>query len=415
MNDGTADIDDLEFETASGESKLSRRAFVGTAGALAAGGLLAACSSGDDSSASGDDDPSAPETEEDGGASTGDDDLDEALQASDLPEVTWDLATSWPLALDTIFGGANFFAEQVTAMTGGRFTINAAPGGDLVPALEILQSVQSGAVTAGHTASYYYVGLDPIVAFGTAVPFGMTARQQNAWLYEGGGLEMLQEVYRERFGVIQFPAGNTGCQMGGWFNTEINSISDIGGLRMRIPGLGATVMERLGASVQVIPGGEIFQSLETGAIDAAEWVGPFDDLVQEFNQVADFYYFPGWWEPGPSLEVQFPVEAYDGLPEEYQAVLQNAAAFANHQMLARYDALNPPALEEIQAGGTTILPFPDDVMDAAESASLEILEENAAASDEYRSVLDNWLAFRSGVGEWHGLAEKAMLDFLAQS
>jgi len=392
-------------EDSTAEMSMSRRALIGGVGAAAAAGLLAACGSGSDSEGSSGGDG--------GNATTGDDDLDEALQASDLPEISWDLATSWPLALDTIYGGAAFFAEQVGMMTGGRFTINAAPGGDLVPALEVLQSVQNGAVSAGHTASYYYRGLDEIVAFGTAIPFGMTARQQNAWLYEGGGLEQMQEVYRERFGVIQFPAGNTGCQMGGWFNKEIKSLADVGGLRMRIPGMGAQVMERIGAAVQVIPGGEIYQSLETGAIDAAEWVGPYDDLVQEFNKVTDFYYFPGWWEPGPSLEVQFPVSEYDSLPEEYKAVLQSAAAFANHQMLAKYDALNPPALEEIQAGGTTILPFPDDVMDAAESATLEILEENASADSDYRSVLDGWLSFREGIGPWHGLAEKAMLDFLS--
>lgn len=396
------DIDPIEE---AGAGTPSRRKFMAMALATAgAGSLLAACT---------DDDSEQFGSEEgDGEGGTGDSDLDEALQASDLPTIEWDLATSWPLALDTIYGGATFFAEQVALMTGGRFTINAAPGGDLVPALEILQSVQNGAVNAGHTASYYYIGLDEITAFGTAIPFGFTARQQNAWLYEGGGLEMLQEIYRERFGVIQFPAGNTGCQMGGWFNKEINSVADLGGLRMRIPGLGGRVMERLGVSVQVIPGGEIYQSLETGAIDAAEWVGPYDDVVQEFNQVTQFYYYPGWWEPGPSLEVQFPVSEYDALPEEYKAVLANAASFANHQMLAKYDALNPPALQQIIESDVEILPYPDDVMEAAESETLSLLDEIANDDDDYRSVLDNWLAFREGIGPWHGLAEKAMLDFL---
>jgi len=393
---GTIQPDGLD----QGEDTTSRRKFVAMAIAAAGASTLAASCSSD-----GDDDE---------GASTGDSDLDEALQASDLPEIEWDLATSWPISLDTIYGGAEFFAQQVTAMTGGRFTINAAPGGDLVPALEILQSVQSGAVNAGHTASYYYRGLDEICGFGTAIPFGLTARQQNGWLYEGGGLEMLQDIYRERFGVIQFPAGNTGCQMGGWWKTEINSLADLQGLRMRIPGGGGLVMERLGVSVQVIPGGEIYQSLETGAIDAAEWVGPYDDLVQEFNKVTSFYYYPGWWEPGPSLEVQFPVEQYDVLPEEYKMVLQNAAAFANHQMLAKYDLLNPPALQDIiDDGNITIAPFPDDILDAAETASLEIQEENASGDEAYRSVLDNWLSYREGVGTWHGINEKAMLDVLS--
>ncbi|MEL7156323.1 MAG: ABC transporter substrate-binding protein [Actinomycetota bacterium] len=383
-------------EAASGG--MSRRTFVGGAlGAVAAGGLLAACSDDDGDDAS----------------TSGDADLDQALQASDLPEINWDMATSWPLVLDTIWGGAEFLAEQVGRMTGGRFTINAAPGGDLVPALEILQNVQTGAVPLGHTASYYYVGVDPITQLSTAVPFGMTARQHQSWMYEGGGLDLIQGIYRERFGVVNFPAGNTGCQMGGWFNKEINSVADLGGLRMRIPGLGGAALAELGVSVQVIPGGEIYQSLETGAIDAAEWVGPYDDLNQEFNKVTQFYYYPGWWEPGPSLDLMVPASEFDALPEEYQAVLEAAAAYSYNNMLARYDALNPPALAEIKNGDITILPFPDDVMEACAGEVDKLLDANASADGDYKTVLDSYNSFRDGIGPWHGLAEKAMLDFLA--
>ncbi len=343
---------------------------------------------------------------------TGDDDLDGALQADDLPTLTWDMATSWPTSLDTIYGGAQRFAERVTAMTGGKFTINARAGGELVPALEVLQSVQAKSVQAGHTASYYYRGLGEVVAFGTAVPFGLTSRQQDAWLFEGGGLEMLQEIYRERFNVIQFPAGNTGVQMGGWFNKEINSLADLQGLQMRIPGLGGAVMERLGVTVQVIPGGEIFQSLQTGAIDAAEWVGPYDDTQLDFQSVADFYYYPGWWEPGPTLEVQLPADEYDGLPEEYQAVIRAAAYEANTTMMAKYDALNPPALETILSDSSvTVAPFPDDVLQAAEEAAFELYEENAAADEDFRSVLDEWSAFREGITRWHSLAEQSFMSY----
>ncbi|MEM8924200.1 MAG: TRAP transporter substrate-binding protein DctP [Actinomycetota bacterium] len=395
------------IEAASGG--MSRRKFVGTAlGAVAAGGILAACSSDDDGGESGD-----GGSDGGSGSSTGDDDLDEALQASDLPEISWDMATSWPLVLDTIYGGAEFLAAQVSAMTGGRFQITSAPGGDLVPPLEILQNVQTGAVPAGHTASYYYVGVDPITQLSTAVPFGMTARQHQSWMYEGGGLELIQGIYRERFGVINFPAGNTGCQMGGWFNKEINSVADLGGLRMRIPGLGGAALAELGVSVQVIPGGEIYQSLETGAIDAAEWVGPYDDLNQEFNKVTQFYYYPGWWEPGPSLDFMVPAAEFDALPEEYQAVLEAACAYAYNNMLARYDALNPPALAEIKQGDITILPFPDDVLEAASGEVDKLLDANAAADSDYATVLDSYNTFRDGIGPWHGLAEKAMLDFLA--
>jgi TRAP-type mannitol/chloroaromatic compound transport system substrate-binding protein len=384
----SADVGDAAPSDASNPSTMSRRNFVGAAlGTVAAGGLLAAC---------------------------GDDDLEGALSAGDLPTVTWDLATSWPLALDTIYGGAEFLAQQVSAMTGGRFTINVFPGGELVPALEILQSIQTGAVTAGHTASYYYVGVDPITQISTALPFGMTARQHQSWMYEGGGLDLVRGIFRDRFGVVNIPAGNTGCQMGGWFNKEINSVADLGGLRMRIPGLGGAALEQLGVSVQVIPGGEIYQSLETGAIDAAEWVGPYDDLQQEFNKVTDFYYYPGWWEPGPSLDLMVSAEAYDALPEEYQAVLEAASSYAYNWMLARYDALNPPALAEIKASGIVLAPFPDDVLDAASEEVDKLVDANAAADSDYKSVIDSYNAFRTGVGEWHGLAEKAMLDFLAR-
>lgn len=204
--------------------------------------------------------------------------LTEVIQAENgLPEIEWQMATSWPLGLDTIFGGAQVFAERVAAMTGGKFKITPRAAGELAPGLQVLDVVIQGAVPIGHTASYYYVGKSPVTAFGTSLPFGLTAQQQNAWFYEGGGLELLQAFYREKFNVIQFPAGNTGVQMGGWFRKEIETVKDLQGLKMRIPGLGGQVMSRLGVLVQVLPGGEIFQALQTGAIDAAEWVGPYDD------------------------------------------------------------------------------------------------------------------------------------------
>ena len=193
----------------------------------------------------------------------------------------------------------------------------------------MLQNVQQDAIPAGHTAAYYYVGLSPATAFSTALPFGLTYRQQNAWMYEGGGLEMMRDFYADRFGVINFPAGNTGVQMGGWFNKEINSAADLEGLRMRIPGLGGRVIERLGVTVQLLPGGEIFQALQTGAIDATEWVGPYDDTTMGFQQVARYYYYPGWWEPGPQVDLFLPLSRWNELPEEYQAIVEAAAYGAN--------------------------------------------------------------------------------------
>jgi len=372
---------------------MNRRQFLSGLGTKAAGGavmgLAAACAN-----------------------TASDAELTQAVESNQsLPEISWEMATSWPQSLDTIFGGAVEVAERVSAMTGGKFNITARAAGELVPGLEVLQAVEDGAVPIGHTASYYYVGKSPVTAFGTALPFGFNARQQNAWLYEGGGLTMLQEFYAEKFGVIQFPAGNTGVQMGGWFNKEINSLSDMEGLKMRIPGLGAQVMDRLGVNVQVLPGGEIFQALQTGAIDAAEWVGPYDDLKMSFEQAASFYYYPGWWEPGPSLEVQINKADYDGLPEEYQAILQAAAAEANHVMLARYDAKNPAALATLMESDVTLAPFPDDVMQASEEAAFELYDERAAEDADFASIFAEWSKFRDEISAWHNLAEAEYLNY----
>ncbi len=340
--------------------------------------------------------------------------IQEAVQAdSSLPTIDWQMATSWPLALDTIFGGAEIFAERVAAITGGRFTISPRAGGELAPGLEVLNVVEQGAVPIGHTASYYYVGKSPVTAFGTALPFGLTARQQNAWLYEGGGLDLLQEFYAERFGVIQFPAGNTGAQMGGWWNKEIETAADLEGLKIRIPGLGGQVMDRLGATVQVIAGGEIFQALQTGAIDAAEWVGPYDDEKLGLQDAAQFYYAPGWWEPGPTLEVQIGLDQWNELPEEYRAAIETAAYQANTQMLARYDARNREALQRLIEGGTQLRVFSDDIMQAAEAASFDLYNEFSQNDADFKSIFEEWKSFRNSIQEWHTNIETSYLDYIA--
>ena len=345
--------------------------------------------------------------------SSGDPDVDAAAGDESLPELEWDLATSWPVSLETIYGGAQKFADRVSALSRGKFMVTAQPAGEVVPPLEILQNVESNSINAGHTASYYYTGLDPTTAFGTAVPFGLTARQQNAWLYEAGGLELMQEFYADRFNAIQFPAGNTGVQMGGWFNVEINSIADMQGLRMRIPGLGGSVMDRLGVAVQVLPGGEIFQALQTGAIDATEWVGPYDDYTMGFHEVTQFYYHPGWWEPGPSLEVQIPLPVWNELPEIYQEIVKSAAYEANMTMLSKYDALNPDFLERINNDANiTVLPFPDDVMDASATEAQALNDENAASNADFKSIYDHWDAYRQKVQPWHALAETSYLKYI---
>jgi TRAP-type mannitol/chloroaromatic compound transport system substrate-binding protein len=270
-----------------------------------------------------------------------------------LPSVKWRMAASWPQSLDVLFGAAQRVCDRVAALTDDRFTIDLFAAGEIVPALQVLDGVQSGAVECGHTASYYYIGKNPALAFGTTVPFGFNAQQQNAWFYQGGGLEQIQNLYAD-FGIINFPAGNTGTQMGGWFKREVNSLSDLPGLKMRIPGLGGEVMTRLGVNVQVIPGGEIYLALERGAVDAAEWVGPHDDEKLGLQDTAQYYYYPGWWEPGASLEVQVNRSAWDNLPPEYQAALQSACFEANLNMLSQYEALNGAALQRLIDQGTQL-------------------------------------------------------------
>jgi TRAP-type mannitol/chloroaromatic compound transport system substrate-binding protein len=301
-------------------------------------------------------------------------------------------------------------------LTSGKFTITPRAAGELAPGLEVLNVVEEGAVPIGHTASYYYIGKSPVTAFGTALPFGLTARQQNAWLYEGGGLQMMQEVYASRFGVIQFPAGNTGVQMGGWFNKEINSLADMQGLKMRIPGLGGQVMDKLGVSVQVLPGGEIFQALQTGAIDAAEWVGPYDDEKLGFHNVSSCYYYPGWWEPGPSLEIQINLNEWNNLPEVYQEIVKTAAFEANLTMMARYDAKNPAALQSLLNDSEVVMsPFPDDVMKATEEAAFELYNEFAASDSDFAAIFEQWKTFRDGIQEWHQYAELSFLSYTSTS
>jgi TRAP-type mannitol/chloroaromatic compound transport system substrate-binding protein len=324
----------------------------------------------------------------------------------------WQMATSWPTGLDTIYGAAQYFAERVAALTDGRFQITAEPAGKLVPGLQVLDAVQQGSVPIGHTASYYYVGKTPVVAFGTAVPFGMTFRQQNAWLYEGNGLKLLQEVYAKKFNVIQWPAGNTGAQMGGWFRKEVKTVKDLQGLKMRIPGLGGRVFERLGVTVQNIPGGEIFQALQTGTVDAAEWVGPYDDEKLGLHKAAKFYYYPGWWEAAPTLEVEVNLTQWRQLPKAYQEAIKSAAAEANQNMMARYDARNAAALAKLRAAGIEVRQYSQEIIEAARKAALELYDEFAAQDADFKRVYEDWKKFKAETDAWFGLNELTMETIL---
>lgn len=329
-----------------------------------------------------------------------------------LPSIDWQMATSWPASLDTIFGGAQIFAQRVAAMTGGKFKITPRPAGELAPGLQVLDVVSEGAAPMGHTSSYYYVDKSPATAFGTSLPFGLTAQQQNAWLYEGGGLALMQDLYARKFNVIQFPAGNTGTQMGGWFSKEINTVADLQGLKMRILGLGGQVMARLGVTVQALPGGEILPALESGAIDSAEWVGPYDDEKLGLDTVANFYYAPGWWEPGPTLEVQINLAEWNKLPAIYQEILQTASYQANLQMLARYDARNNEALDRLLAKGVQLRMYSAEILEAAQTIAFDLYDEYAASDADFKAIFAEWKPFRDRVYAWSNLNEGVFERFV---
>ncbi|MEM8716333.1 MAG: TRAP transporter substrate-binding protein [Cyanobacteria bacterium P01_G01_bin.4] len=330
-----------------------------------------------------------------------------------LPSVNWRMATSWPQSLDTIYGGAQTISDRVSEITDGRFTIEPYAAGEIVPGLEVLDAVQAGTVECGHTASYYYVGKNSALAFGTAVPFGLNAQQQNAWFYHGGGLEAMHKLYAD-FNIINFPAGNTGVQMGGWFKRQVNSVSDLQGLKMRIPGLGGEVMAALGVNVQVLPWGEIFLALDRNAIDAAEFVGPYDDEKLGLPDAADFYYYPGWWEPGATLELQVNLQAWNELPSEYQEALKSAAFESNLNMLAKYDALNGAVLKRLVDRGVQLTRYSDEIMEAAQTAAFEIYEQNASEDATFKEVYDQWKSFRDEVYGWNRINELSFSSFVNQ-
>ena len=333
-----------------------------------------------------------------------------AVQAGDLPMLRWRMATSWPKSLDTIFGGAQTVCDRVKEMTGGRFTIIPYAAKEIVPALQVLDAVQDRTVECGHTASYYYIGKNPALAFGTSIPFGLNAQQQNAWLYHGGGMDAMNKLYAD-FNVMSFPGGNTGAQMGGWFKREVKSVADLKGLKMRIPGLGGEVMSRLGVNVQVLPGGEVFLALDRGAIDAAEWVGPYDDEKLGLSEAAKFYYYPGWWEPGATLEVQVNLDAWKQLPEAYQAAFRAATMEANLNMLSQYDALNREALGRLLDKGTQLVAYSDEILEAAQEAAFDLLEENASKEASYKEIYEQWKAFREDIYRWNRVNELSFNQF----
>ncbi|HUG24352.1 TRAP transporter substrate-binding protein [Piscinibacter sp.] len=327
--------------------------------------------------------------------------------------IRWRLASSFPKSLDTIFGAAETFAKKVGEMTGGKFQISAHAGGELMPPFGVVDGVQNGTVEMAHTAPYYFFGKDEVFALACAIPFGLNSRQMTAWMYDGNGLKLMREFYA-KYNIVNFPMGNTGAQMGGWYRKEIKSIADIKGLKMRIGGFAGKVLERLGGVPQNIPGGEIYQSLEKGTIDATEWVGPYDDQKLGFNKVAPNYYYPGWWEGGPQLDLYINNKAYEGLSAEYKTVVECAAAYAHTEMQAKYDARNPAALRQLVAGGTKLFRFPKDVLDAAFKESMALYGELSAKNPGWKKIYEDYSRFRTDQNLWFRFAEAGFDDFMQQ-
>ncbi|WP_290696941.1 TRAP transporter substrate-binding protein [Amphritea sp.] len=324
--------------------------------------------------------------------------------------IEWKMVTTWPKNFPGLGTGANNLADLIGAMSGGRIKVKVYGAKELVGALEIFDAVSRGTAEMGHGAAYYWKGKTRAAQFFAAVPFGLTAQEMNSWLYHGGGMELWEEVYAE-FGLIPGAAGNTGVQMGGWFNREINSVDDLKGLKMRIPGLGGEVLKRAGGTPVLLPGGEIFPSLQSGAIDATEWVGPYNDMAFGLHKAAKYYYYPGWHEPGTTLESFINKEAFDKLPEDLQVIVRSAIRVANQDMLADFTAKNNRALEQlVNEHGVELRQFPDEVLKEIKTLSDAVVSEEAAKDPMSQKVFESFVKFRDQATKWHAVSEQAYLN-----
>jgi len=332
--------------------------------------------------------------------------------ASAQPRIRWRCPGSFPKSLDTLYGTQEYIGRRVSEMTDGAFQIQIFGSGELVPALQVLDAVGNGNVECGYTSGYYYLGKDPALALVTCLPFGLSSRQHWAWLTHGGGRDLYKEVYRDQ-GVVGIPAGNTGAQMGGWFRKEIKTVEDLKGLKFRIAGYGGNVLGKLGVVPQQLGGTDIYPALERGVIDGAEWVGPYDDEKLGFHRVAPYYYYPGFWEYSPSIDLMVNAKAYEALPAEYKAVLEAACAEAWHWMAARYDVLNPTAMRRLLAGGAQLRGFPRDVLTACYRASQELFVEIGEQNPRFKRIHEKWDAFRIEQTQWMRVAEDSLGNFLA--
>src|SRR5216684_6628103 len=334
--------------------------------------------------------------------------------AQSSPELKWRLTASWPKSLDTLYGGCEYFSKRVAEVTDNRFQIQPFAAGEIVPGLQVLDAVQNGNVEMGNTALYYYWGKNPAFTYGTALPFGLNARQMNSWIRFGGGQELLNELLAT-YNCIGVASANTGAQMGGWFRKEIKSLADLSGLKFRIGGFGGSIIQRVGVVPQQLAAPDIYPALEKGTLDAAEWVGPYDDEKLGFSKVAKYYYYPGWWEGCGQAHNIMNLAKWNELPKRYQSIVAGAAAYANSEELAKYDARNPGALRKLIAGGTELRAFSQPIMEACLKASNEVNAETAAANADFKKVLDSMQAFRNEEYFWWQVAEYSYDTFMIRS
>jgi TRAP-type mannitol/chloroaromatic compound transport system substrate-binding protein len=336
-----------------------------------------------------------------------------AVAKAQAAKVRWRLVSSFPRSLRVLFDNLDAFAARVGELTDGEFVIQTFAPGEIVGPLQVLDAVGEGTVQAGHTLSLYYTGKNKAYAFECGIPFGLTARQQSAWMLKGGGLELVRELMKKE-NVVPFPLGNTGAQMGGWFRKKIESLSDLNGLRMRVPGLGAEVLSKLGVVPQAIPASDIYTALERGTLDAVEWVGPHDDEVLGLHQIAKNYYFPGFWDCSAQNSLYVNSDAWESLPEKYKSAVEAASLETYARMLAEYDNENLAALQRLVAAGVELHAFPTEVLQAGYDAAMEIYKQESEANEDFKKIYDHYAAYKRNIQRWFRISE-ASYEFFAYS
>ncbi len=324
--------------------------------------------------------------------------------AQSKQQVKWRMSTSWPKTLDAMYGSADEMCKRVHDLTDGGFEIKCHAGGELVPPAQNMDAVSNGTVECNHVLASFFIGKNTAIAFDTGLAFGLSARQHNAWMNYGGGLQATRKLY-EKYGIVNHVCGNVGVQMGGFYRKEIKSVADLKGLKMRIGGLGGMVLQKLGVVPQQIATADIYPSLEKGTIDAAEWIGPYDDEKLGLQRVAKNYYTPGWWEGSASITTMVNAKAWEALPPAYKAAFECAANEQTMKMLAKYDARNPEALKKLLGQGVKLRYFPKDVMQASYKASMELFEELSEKNPDFKAIYPQWKAFQKDQAAWFSIAD----------